>query len=124
MPRPFRLPVAALRPFALLIAGAALAQEASDEAAAEALGAGIGFFLGIIIAIVTGAIIGWIASLLVQGSGSGLWTNVLIGIGGSLLASLLLPALGIGAQSVLGSLLAAVLGAVVLLLIVRMIRRT
>ena len=35
--------------------------------------------------IVVGAVVGWLAGLIVKGSGYGFWGDVLIGIGGSIL---------------------------------------
>jgi uncharacterized membrane protein YeaQ/YmgE (transglycosylase-associated protein family) len=101
-------------------AGPALAQ----EDAAQAVGAGVGLLIGLAIMIVVGAVVGWLASLIVKGSGSGFWWDVLIGIGGSILAGYLLPAIGVNFGSgVIGALVPAVIGAIILLLIVRLIRR-
>ncbi|SNT41107.1 GlsB/YeaQ/YmgE family stress response membrane protein [Tropicimonas sediminicola] len=111
--------LAILLPAVLLHAGPALAQ----EEAAEAIGTGVGLVIGLLIAIVIGAIVGWLAGLIVKGGGSGFWTNVLVGIGGSILANVLLPLLGISFGSILGTFFAAVVGAVILLLLVRMVRR-
>lgn len=83
----------------------------------------MGVVAGLIIAITIGAIVGWIASLIVKGSGSGFGMDVVIGIAGSLIANILLPAVGIGLAGVVGSFIAAIIGAVILLLIFRLIRR-
>lgn len=90
----------------------------------DAMGAGIGIVAGLLIAAVVGAVIGWLASLIVKGSGSGLFTDVLIGIGGSLIASRLFPAIGMHmGGGALGAFLSALFGAVILLLIIKLIRR-
>ena len=74
--------------------------------------------------VVVGAVVGWVASLIVKGAGSGLLTDILVGIGGSILASFLLPAIGIQlGGGVIGSFIAAVIGAVILLLIIKLIRK-
>lgn len=106
-------------PASLALAGAAVAQ---DEAA-EALGAGVGLVIGLVLAILIGALVGWLAGLIVRGGGAGFWTNLLVGIGGSLIASFLLPVLGLPIGNILGTLFAAVVGAVMLLLILRLLRR-
>ncbi len=62
----------------------------AQEETAEAIGAGVGLVIGLLIAIVIGAIVGWLAGLIVKGGGSGFWSNVLVGIGGSILANVLL----------------------------------
>ncbi|MCR9148853.1 MAG: GlsB/YeaQ/YmgE family stress response membrane protein [Rhodobacteraceae bacterium] len=90
----------------------------------EQIGTGFGVLFGLLIVIGVGAIVGYLASLMVKGGGSGFWGDVLIGIGGSFLAGWLLPLLGIHLGGLVGSIIAAVIGAVILLLIVRMIRRT
>ena len=105
----------------LVLAGApALAQ----DAAAEAVGAGVGLLIGLTIMIVVGAVVGWLAGLIVKGSGYGFWGDVLIGIGGSILAGFLFPLIGyeVG-TSILASIIPAVIGAAILLLIIRTIRR-
>ncbi|WP_211336762.1 GlsB/YeaQ/YmgE family stress response membrane protein [Rhodovulum iodosum] len=103
----------------LVTAGPALAQ---DETA-QAVGTLQGGFIGLLIVVVIGAVVGWVASLIVKGSGSGFLGDVLFGIGGSILAGYVLPLLGISIGGTLGSLIAAVIGAVALILIVRLIRK-
>ena len=51
----------------------------------------------IIIACVIGAIAGWLAGLLVQGTGFGLVGDIVVGILGALIAGFLFPALEISA---------------------------
>ncbi|WP_417725583.1 GlsB/YeaQ/YmgE family stress response membrane protein [Salipiger sp.] len=103
----------------LAFAGQALAQDQT----AETVGAVMGGLIGLVIVIVVGAIVGWLASLIVKGSGSGFWGDVLFGIGGSLIAGYLLPLAGISLGGVVGSLIASVIGAIILILIVRFIRK-
>jgi uncharacterized membrane protein YeaQ/YmgE (transglycosylase-associated protein family) len=95
----------------------------AQDGAAQAVGTGVGFLIGLAITIVVGAVVGWLASLVVKGGGSGFWGHVLIGIGGSVLAGLLFPALGINLGSgLVGALVPALIGAILLLLVVRLIR--
>lgn len=109
-----------LSPSLVLIGAPAFAQ----DAAAEAVGAGVGLLIGLTIMIVVGAVVGWLAGLIVKGSGYGFWGDVLIGIGGSILAGFLFPLIGyeVG-TSILASIIPAVIGAAILLLIIRTIRR-
>ena len=74
--------------------------------------------------IVIGAIAGWLAGLLVKGYGFGLIGNIVIGILGAGIAGLLAPRLGIYTESFGGNIIAALLGALVLLLLVGLVRRT
>ena len=61
--------------------------------------------------LLIGLIVGYIASLIVKGSGSGLLLNIVIGIVGGWLLSLF----GLVAVGTLGSLIASLVGAIVLL---------
>ncbi|WP_346432546.1 MULTISPECIES: GlsB/YeaQ/YmgE family stress response membrane protein [unclassified Roseitalea] len=106
-------------PALLLPASAALAQ---DEAA-QAVGAAVGGIIGLLLLIIIGAIVGWLAGLIVKGHGSGLFGNIAAGIGGSILAGYVLPLLGIPIGGALGSFIAALIGAVVLILVVGLIRK-
>ena len=51
--------------------------------------------MGILAALVIGAIAGWLAGLIVRGAGFGLIGNIVVGIIGALVASWLLPQLGV-----------------------------
>jgi uncharacterized membrane protein YeaQ/YmgE (transglycosylase-associated protein family) len=77
----------------------------------------------IIVWIVVGAIAGWLASLVVQGTGLGLLGDIIVGIIGGFLGGLILSLLLPGSYGVsgfnLGSIVVAFIGAVVLLLIVK-----
>ena len=80
--------------------------------------------MGIIAALVIGGIAGWLAGLIVRGAGFGLLGNVVIGIIGALLASWLLPQLGVhlGAGWV-RDIINATIGAVIILVILSLIKR-
>lgn len=87
--------------------------------------------LGAIIAwIVVGAIAGWLASLVVRGTGLGLGGDIVVGIIGGIVGGILLSVLLPGSYGVsginIGSIIVAFIGAVVLLLLVRLFtgRRT
>jgi uncharacterized membrane protein YeaQ/YmgE (transglycosylase-associated protein family) len=78
----------------------------------------------ILVWVIIGAIAGWLAGLLVKGYGFGLVGNVMIGILGAGVASLLAPVLGLHTESMGGNIVASLLGALVLLLLVGIVRRT
>ncbi len=67
---------------------------------------------------------GWLAGKIVRGTGFGILGDILVGIAGALVAGLLFPALhihlGVG---LLAEILSSAIGAIVLLLIVRLVRR-
>jgi uncharacterized membrane protein YeaQ/YmgE (transglycosylase-associated protein family) len=86
--------------------------------------------INLLVWIIVGGIAGWLASLLVQGTGMGIVGDVIVGIVGAFIGgfvlSLLLPGtFGLTGFN-LGSLIVAFIGAVVLLLVVRLFtsRRT
>jgi len=74
--------------------------------------------------ILIGAIAGWLAGLLVKGYGFGIIGNIVIGILGAGVAGLLAPRLGIHTESFGGNVVASLLGALALLLLVGLVRRT
>lgn len=81
---------------------------------------------GILIALLIGAIGGWLAGVIVKGAGFGLIGNIVIGILGALLASWLLPQAGLGfstGEPLLTSVLYAMIGAVVILVVLSLVRR-
>jgi uncharacterized membrane protein YeaQ/YmgE (transglycosylase-associated protein family) len=72
-----------------------------------------------------GGIAGYIASLLVKGYGLGVAGNVVVGILGSIVSGAVLPRLGIfSGGDLLGQIIAALIGAVALLLAVGLVRRS
>jgi uncharacterized membrane protein YeaQ/YmgE (transglycosylase-associated protein family) len=75
--------------------------------------------MGIISWIVLGGIAGWIASLLVNKAGEGLFLDIVLGIVGAMIGGWIFSAFGSAGVTGfnLWSLFVAVLGAVVLLLI-------
>nr|WP_159837842.1 GlsB/YeaQ/YmgE family stress response membrane protein [Burkholderia sp. 8Y] len=77
-----------------------------------------------IVSLLIGGIAGWLAGLIMNGTGFGVFVDILVGIVGGVLGNWLFGVLGISlGGGVLGSLLTAVIGAVVLLFIIRLFRR-
>lgn len=78
--------------------------------------------MSIILWIILGGIAGWLASLIVRGTGLGILGDIVVGIIGGFLGGLIVGLFG--GSGVTGfniwSLVVAVIGAVVLLLIVRL----
>ena len=106
-----------------VLAASSTSALAQTDAGVE-MGAAVGGIIGLLISVLIGAVIGWAASKIVKGNGSGFWTNVLIGIGGSLIAGHLFPALGISIGGAVGGFVAAVLGAVLLIVLVGLVRKS
>ena len=80
--------------------------------------------MGILIVLAIGAVAGWLGSVIMTGQGFGLLANIVIGIVGSFIGSELLAMVGIfDEDSLLGTILTATFGAVVLLFIVGIIKK-
>lgn len=80
----------------------------------------------LIIFLLIGAIAGWLAGLIVRGFGFGLLGNIVVGIIGAFLAGWLLPTLGVSfhlGNPIITSIIYAMIGAVVLLVLIGLIRR-
>ena len=77
----------------------------------------------ILVILLVGIVAGWLAGKVVRGAGFGLLGDLVIGIVGAFIATLLFPRLGIHLGSgILSEILFSALGAIILLLIVGLIR--
>jgi uncharacterized membrane protein YeaQ/YmgE (transglycosylase-associated protein family) len=77
----------------------------------------------LLVILFVGLVAGWLAGLVVQGSGFGIIGDIVIGILGAFIGSWLLPQLGIHlGTGLISAILNATIGAILLLLIVRLIR--
>lgn len=73
--------------------------------------------------ILIGLAAGWLGSLIVKGSGSGLVINLIVGVIGGVLGGWLLGLMGLAGNGMLWTLLSATVGAILLLLIVSLFTR-
>ena len=73
--------------------------------------------------LLIGLVAGWLANLIVRGSGSGLIVNLIVGIIGGFLGGWLVGLMGWIPTGSFGTLIASVVGAIVLLLIVSLFTR-
>lgn len=85
--------------------------------------------MGFIVWLVVGGLVGWVASLIMKTDGSqGIILNVVVGIVGAFLAGFFISPL-VGIPTIndntlsIGSLLVSLVGAVILIAIVKMVRR-
>lgn len=77
----------------------------------------------LLVILFVGIVAGWLAGKIVRGSGFGLLGNLVVGVVGAFLATLLFPRLGIKlGTGLLSEILFSALGAIILLLIVGLIR--
>jgi len=74
--------------------------------------------------ILVGLIAGWLAGLLVKGGGFGVIGDIVVGVLGALLGGFLFRQLGLSPGGGLGAnILVATIGAIVLIVILRLVRR-
>ncbi len=77
-----------------LAATPVLAQDATTPAG-DTMAAGGNALVGLLITLIIGAIVGWIASVIMKGGGSGIVMDIILGIGGALIAGWLFPMIGV-----------------------------
>ena len=77
----------------------------------------------LIVILFVGLVAGWLAGKIVRGTGFGIIGDIVVGIVGALISTLLFPRLGFHLGSGLVSeIIYSAIGAIILLLIVRLIR--
>ncbi|KAA0071606.1 MULTISPECIES: GlsB/YeaQ/YmgE family stress response membrane protein [unclassified Tardiphaga] len=77
----------------------------------------------LLVILIVGIVAGWLAGQIVRGAGFGLIGDLIIGILGAFIGSWLLPKLGIHlGAGIVRAIINATLGAIVLLLIIRLVR--
>lgn len=73
--------------------------------------------------LLIGLAAGWLASQIMKGGGSGLVSDLLMGVIGAIVGGFLFGLLGLSATGLLGSLITATVGAIVLIAGLRAINR-
>ncbi|QCK86347.1 GlsB/YeaQ/YmgE family stress response membrane protein [Phreatobacter aquaticus] len=74
--------------------------------------------------LIVGAVAGWLAGVIVKGYGFGLIGNIVVGIVGALIATFLLPKLGVRlGGGITSAIFSATIGAVILLFLLSIVRR-
>ena len=74
--------------------------------------------------ILVGLVAGWATGKIMKGSGYGVLTDILLGIAGAIIGSRLLGLFGIySSRGIIPNILIAIVGAVFLVALVRMLRR-
>ncbi|MFD2054463.1 GlsB/YeaQ/YmgE family stress response membrane protein [Mesorhizobium calcicola] len=78
----------------------------------------------LLVFIIIGAIAGWLAGLIVSGFGFGLVGNIIVGIVGAFIAGWLFPRIGFSiGGGVLAAIIHATIGAIILLVLVKVLKR-
>lgn len=73
--------------------------------------------------ILIGIVAGWLAGVIMKGGGYGLIGDLVLGVIGALLGGFLLHLIGIDLGGLIGRLATAVIGAIVLILLIRLLKR-
>ncbi len=76
-----------------------------------------------LIFLAIGAAAGWLAGTLMRGGGFGLLGDIIVGIIGALLGGWLFGMLGISLGGGFGAFITAVIGAMVLIFLIRLVKR-
>ena len=79
--------------------------------------------MNIVVFLIVGLVSGWLASLLMRGRGLGLIGDIVIGVIGAFLGGFLLHLVGIFAEGIGGLIIQSVIGAMVLLVIIKALRK-
>ncbi|MBR3528492.1 MAG: GlsB/YeaQ/YmgE family stress response membrane protein [Bacteroidales bacterium] len=77
----------------------------------------------IIITILIGALAGFLAGKIMKGSGFGFWVNLIVGIVGGFIGGNVLSWVGINWGGLVGQIVTAVIGAVILLWLISLIKK-
>jgi uncharacterized membrane protein YeaQ/YmgE (transglycosylase-associated protein family) len=78
----------------------------------------------LLVILLVGLVAGWLAGLIVRGTGFGLIADIALGIVGALIGTWLFPRLGIHiGRGVIALIVEATVGAVLLLLVLGLVRR-
>lgn len=78
----------------------------------------------LVIFLLVGVAAGWLAGRIMKGGGFGLFGDMIVGVIGAFLGGWLFGLLGISAGGLLGLLVTAFVGAVVLLFLIRLVKRS
>ncbi len=78
--------------------------------------------VAIIVMLAIGAVAGWLAGQILSGAGFGLVGNIIVGICGALIAGFLLPGF-LPFGGILGQIIAATIGAIILLFVIGLIKK-
>lgn len=78
---------------------------------------------GIIWWIIVGLIAGWLAGRIMKGGGYGMIADIVLGILGGIVGGWIVGQLGFGGGGMIWSILVAILGAVILIALTRLIKK-
>lgn len=78
--------------------------------------------MGLIASLIVGGFAGWLAGIIMKGQGQGVLMNIVIGIIGGFIGGFVFSLVGIDSTNIIGSVVTAVVGAIILLWLVNKIK--
>jgi uncharacterized membrane protein YeaQ/YmgE (transglycosylase-associated protein family) len=79
--------------------------------------------MNLLLFLIVGLIAGWLAGVIMKGSGYGVVGDIILGILGALIGGHVLGWFGVFTYGLIGSLLSALVGAIILILVIRLLKR-
>lgn len=79
--------------------------------------------IGFLVSLLIAGLAGYLAGKIMKGGGFGVLLNVLIGVAGGFIGNSMLFILGLPPSNIIGRLIAATIGAIVLLYVIDMVRK-
>ena len=78
----------------------------------------------LVIWLIIGGVAGWLAGIVMNGTGYGLVGDIIVGIVGALVAGYLFPRLGIDfGGGIVSAIISAAIGAIILLFVAKLVKR-
>ncbi len=77
----------------------------------------------LLIILAIGAVAGWLAGVIMSGSGYGLLGDIVLGIIGAFIGGFLFGLLGLSATGLIGQIISATVGAVALIFVLRLLKK-
>ena len=78
----------------------------------------------LLIFLAIGAVAGWLAGIIMQGSGFGLLGDIALGVIGAVIGGFLFGLLGFAAVGLIGQIISATVGAVALVFVLRLLEKS
>ena len=73
--------------------------------------------------LLIGGVAGWLASRIMKSAGNGVFVNIFLGLIGGLVGDVAFGLLGLGPNNIIGELVTATVGAIILIVLARAIRK-
>jgi len=80
--------------------------------------------MSLLIFLALGALAGWLAGNIMKGGGFGLLVNMIVGIIGAVIGGWVFGILGFESTGLISSIISAVVGAIILLSIINLLKKT